>query len=244
MKELIGICVPTTVVSSATMAEGDSVLYPASVWRPGYVASLLAVAHGIGFVIVMAGGGGGCQGSRETASGAKRETGAGQALVPDENGRIEGSTTGTTGIAGRWFATADTEDCRKRGKHTAAECSLFVIPDPRTPAFRPTGDLGMCTVGIAGKVVLGSDERMDWANISGARIGLTLGDGGPYDAVGHGVTGFAFHIDSEPPPGGRILVELATETARATPPWWGGAVAEVSPVHGGDNQFRWADVGG
>ena len=85
---------------------------------------------------------------------------------------------------------------------------------------------------------------MDWANISGARIGLTLGDGGPYDAVGHGVTGFAFHIDSEPPPGGRILVELATETARATPPWWGGAVAEVSPVHGGDNQFRWADVGG
>jgi hypothetical protein len=164
--------------------------------------------------------------------------------VPDETGRIEPSTTGTTGITGRWFASADTEDCQKRGKHAARECSLFIAPDPRAPTFRPTGDLGMCTMGVVAKVLLGSDGRMDWGNMTGASIGVTLDDGAPYDAPAHGVTGLAFHIDTQPPPGGAMLVELATETSRAGFPWWGGGTGDASPVRAGDNQFRWSDVGG
>lgn len=206
--------------------------------------SLLAATHGIGLVVVAAGGAGGCQSSRDASSAANRNTGGGQALVADDNGRIEAATTGTTGISGRWFASADTENCQKRGKHAASECSLFVVPEPGARTFRPTGDLGMCTVGIVGKVTLGPDGQTDWGNITGARIGSTLRDGGPYDASAHGVTGLAFHIDSEPPPGGRLRVEVATEATSADPPWWGGAAADVSPVHAGDNQFRWADVGG
>src|SRR4051812_42309783 len=120
---------------------------PASVRKPGYMPAPLAVAHGIWLVVVAAGGAGGCQSSREASSPANRNTGAGQALVPDQQGRVDGSTTGTTGIAGRWFASADTESCQKRGKHAASECSHFVSPDPRAPSFRPTGDVGMCTVG-------------------------------------------------------------------------------------------------
>src|SRR5437763_5594470 len=109
---------------------------PASVWKPGYMPAPLAVAHGISLVVLAAGGAGGCQSSRDTSFPAYRMPGAGQALVPDDQGRIDGSTTGTTGIAGRWFASADTESCQKRGKHAAGECSHFVSPDPRAPSFR------------------------------------------------------------------------------------------------------------
>jgi hypothetical protein len=169
---------------------------------------------------------------------------AGQVLAPDGNGRVERSTTGTTGIQGRWFAAADTDDCHRRGKHAVRECSLFITPDPQAPAFGPTADLGMCTVGVVAKAVAGSDGTADYANIYGARIGLTLNDGAPFDASAHGVTGFAFHIDSELPINAGIQVQMATVGANLDPAWWGGAVAERSPVHAGHNEFRWVDVGG
>lgn len=73
----------------------------------------------------------------------------------------------------------------------------FVTPDPNAPSFRPTGDVGMCAVGIAAKPIAGPDGNPDWTNIWGARIALTLNDGEPYDARAHGVTGLAFHIDSD-----------------------------------------------
>ena len=152
--------------------------------------------------------------------------------------------TGTTGIQGRWFASVDTQDCQTRGKHVARECSLFVTPDPKAPRFPPTADLGMCTVGVAAKAIAGADGTADWQNIFGARVGLSLNDGGPYDAPAHGVTGFAFHIDGEPPPNAGIRVEMATASSRMEPALWGGSVAERSPVHAGHNEFRWADVGG
>ena len=94
---------------------------------------------------------------------------AGQLLAPDDNGRVEQSTTGTTGIQGRWFAAADTDDCHRRGKHAVRECSLFITPNPQAPAFGPTADLGMCTVGVVAKAVAGSDRTADYANIYGAR---------------------------------------------------------------------------
>ena len=152
--------------------------------------------------------------------------------------------TGTTGIQGRWFASVDTQDCQTRGKHVARECSLFVTPDPKAPRFPPTADLGMCAVGVAARAIAGADGTADWQNIFGARIGLTLNDGGPYDAPAHGVTGFAFHIDSEPPPNAGIRVEMETVSSTMEPALWGGSVAERSPVHAGHNEFRWADVGG
>jgi hypothetical protein len=168
---------------------------------------------------------------------------AGQALIPDDQGRVERSTTGTTGIQGRWTASTDVEDCRTKGKHAAAECSRMVTPDPKSPSFPPTGDLGMCTVGVAAKVILRSDGRMDYPNIWGAAITLDLQDGSSYDAPAHGVTGFAFHIDGEPPPG-MLRVILSTATAPTISPFWGGASSDMSPVHAGRNELSWADVGG
>ena len=150
--------------------------------------------------------------------------------------------TGTTGIQGRWFASADTEDCQKKGKHAKRECSLFITPNSQAPDFRPTGDLGMCVVGIAAKIIERSDGSLDWDNIWGARIGLTLNDDAPYDAPVHGVTGFAFHLDSEPPPNTGIRVQLSTSHAKGDFALWGGGAAETSPVHAGRNEFRWQDM--
>jgi hypothetical protein len=164
-------------------------------------------------------------------------------LVPDDQGRVERSTTGTTGIQGRWIASTDAEDCRTKGKHAAAECSRLVTPDLRSLHFSPTGDLGMCMVAVTARVIVRSDGVIDFANIWGARITFTLQDGDSYDALAHGVTGFAFHIDAEPPPRA-LRVELATATAPLDPAFWGGFGSEVSPVHAGHNEVRWADVGG
>lgn len=217
----------------------------ASVRTSGCARVLLAVVRCSLLAVVTAGAGGGCRPSGEASPDASRNRGAaGQALVPDENGRVRDATTGTTGIRGRWFASADTEDCQKRGKHAVNECSRFITPDPGSTSFGPTGDLGMCTVGVAAKVVLGSDGRMDSSNIYGAWIGLAFTDNGAYDAPAHGVTGFAFHLDSEPPLGARIRVELAGTTTSQAPPLWGGAAFDKSPVHAGHNEFRWADIGG
>ena len=183
----------------------------------------------------------------ESFSEARRPSthqGTGQPLIPDELGQVELSTTGSTGIYGRWFASADTEDCQQKGGHSESECSAFITPDPGAASFAPSGDLGMCTVGVAGKVIPNSTGSLDWDSIHGARIGLTLQGGVAYDALVHGVTGFGFRIDSEPPPHALLRVEVSTEASGRDPAWWGGAAAESSPVHAGYNEVRWADVGG
>jgi len=166
-----------------------------------------------------------------------------QVLVADENGRVRDTATGTTGIRGRWFAATDADECQKKGKHALKECSRFVTPDPTAPSFRPTRDLGFCAVGVSARPIPRPDGTPDWENIWGARIGLTLNDGEPYDARAHGVTGFAFHIDSEPPPNRGMRVQLAMGPGN-DPPVWGGATTETSPVHMGRNELRWAEVGG
>jgi len=168
---------------------------------------------------------------------------AGTPLAPDESGRIDVSTTGTTGIRGRWFASADTDDCRKKGKHAANECSELVAPDASAAAFKPTEDLGMCAMGVAAKAIAGADRNPDWTNIWGFRIGLTLNDGMPYDALAHRITGFAFHIDFEPPPGAGFRVEFPTSSFDGAA-LWGGSASEKSPVHTGRNEVRWKDIGG
>jgi hypothetical protein len=70
--------------------------------------------------------------------------------------------------------------------------------------------------------------------------------GQPYDAVAHGVTGFAFDIDSEPAAGAGLLVttvEPGETSPGSKPVYWGGARQDASPVHAGNNEFTWEDVG-
>jgi hypothetical protein len=189
----------------------------------------------------------GCQSSRSRSSDVKESAGGGIELVPDERGRVDKSTTGATGIQGRWFVDVDTVNyCQKRGKHLPADCSVLITPDPQLGHFAPTGKLGMCAVGVAAKVILRAGGNPDWENIWGAQVGLTLNDDRPYDAVAHGVTGFAFHLDSEPAPGAGLRVQLLTAALanNGVGPLWGGASGDTSPAHAGHNEFRWADVGG
>lgn len=177
-------------------------------------------------------------GSAESTAG-----GAGQLLRPDATGWVDRTTTGTTGIQGRWYAFTDASNCLPR--HAATECSALVRPDPDDPSFGVTGNLGMCAVGVVAKVIAGPDGQLDWSNMWGARIAFDLNDGTDYDAPVHGVTGLAFHIGAEPARGAEMQVLLPTAaTTPHDPAWWGGATAETSPVHAGRNEIRWADVGG
>jgi hypothetical protein len=84
------------------------------------------------------------------------------------------------------------------------------------------------------------DQRSIW----GVHIGFNFNGGTPYDAPAHGVTGLAFHIDSEPAQDGEMLVLLSTAATGYDSPAWGGATADTAPVHIGRNEFRWPDVGG
>src|SRR5215471_16125798 len=120
-----------------------------------------AFVLGVLLAVVAAGVGGGCRSEVRASAAANSPAHGEQTLALDDEGHV---SSAAVGIDGRWFASADTEDCQKRGKHAARECSLFIAPDPRAPTFRPTGDLGMCTMGVVAKVLLGSDDRMDWGN--------------------------------------------------------------------------------
>jgi hypothetical protein len=175
--------------------------------------------------------------------GSARGGAAGQLLTPDSTGWVDVSMTGTTGIHGPWYAVTDSENCLGNG-HPPAACSMLVTPDPAAGVFPPTGDLGMCAVGVVAQVILGPDGKPDYSGLWGAHIGFNLNDVSPYDAPAHGVTGLAFHIDSEPAEGAKMQVLLATAATGYDSPLWGGAAAETSPVHIGRNEIRWADVGG
>jgi len=189
----------------------------------------------------------------DDASSRPRPVSVGQLLVPDESGWVDRSTTGATKIQGFWFAYSDGDDpggtCHRAG-YAPAECSV-VTQAPGNGSVTPSPDLGICTAGIAARIVAGSDGEPDYHNIWGGAIALDLNGVDPpetgsarYNATVHGVTGFAFDIDSEPPPGAVIQVQVAPEGAEASAPWWGGEQSEASPVHAGHNEFRWGEVGG
>ncbi len=174
-----------------------------------------------------------------------------QLLVPDASGWVDRSTTGKTKIQGPWFVTSDGIGSCQAGGHADAGCSVISEPDPAAQEFPPTPGLGMCTSGVVAQAIAGADGSPDWSHIWGAEIVLALnatdfpeGRLDPFDAYLHGVTGFAFDIDSEPAPGAGIRVELQTVGTETNPASWGGATADRSPVHAGHNEFRWEDVGG
>jgi hypothetical protein len=176
-----------------------------------------------------------------------------QVLTPDDTGWVARGMTGKTRIQGQWFAVADGDDGGSCQPSLHAQCSHIREPDPDPVAheFPPTRDLGMCTSGVVARVVAGSDGSPDYASIWGAEIGLLLNSTGspewrpePYDTEQGGVIGFAFDIDSEPPPGAELVVELPTEESGTQPAFWGGKTADRSPVHAGHNEFTLDEVGG
>jgi hypothetical protein len=194
------------------------------------------------FAVVVAGAAAifGCGSPGETPSAE-----ADQPLIPDGNGFVDRSTTGTTEIQGGWYAFSDAEDCQLNG-HDTDECSLVTTPDLAAQNFPPTVvadiDLGMCVVGVAAQIIAGPDGEPDYSNIWGFTIAIDFATGQPYDAPAHDVTGVGFDIDSEPPPRAGIRVLLPTAAAPDAAWWRGGAMK--SPVHAGHNEFRWASVGG
>jgi hypothetical protein len=174
-----------------------------------------------------------------------------QLLAPDATGKVDLSATETTGIQGQWHAYADDRFGVPAGHcQTTAygECSIVSEPAPGEP-FAPTAGLGMCTSGIIARWIAGSAGITPDGSPGSGGIVLELGTTGQsYDAVAHGVTGFAFDIDSEPAPGAGLMVQVASEgPARSwpdpTPAYWGGTRLDASPVHAGHNEFAWKDVG-
>jgi hypothetical protein len=174
------------------------------------------------------------------------------ALVPDANGFLGGSNA--AGVHGRWWASGDAYGadgtlgagvCPTAG-YSLEACSTLTMPTPGQP-FLPSQN-GMCTAGVAAQVI-----NSDWNDIRGDTIGFNLaedadGNPGPYDAVAHKITGFAFEIDNPPPdpaPGGHLRIEFPTVTVHDYPAYWGGAMLLLSPLRlPGHYEIRWADVGG
>ena len=147
--------------------------------------------------------------------------------------------SGKTEIQGAWFAASDGQaECLQAGY---AACSVISEPDPNAPFYPPTKDLGMCTSGVVAK---GTGSPPIWGAMIGFVLNETASGRRPYDAEAHGVTGFAFDLDSEPGPGAEIRVELPTETTQGDPASWAGKTQPYSPVHAGHNEFKWSEVGG
>jgi hypothetical protein len=179
-------------------------------------------------------------------------------VVPDADGRFDG--TNAAGVVGRWWAmgdyfgadgTAGTGTCPMAG-FPAAACSVLSTPTPGMP-FRPDPVGRMCTSGVAGLVVAGSDGQPAWSAIWGNIIAFDLVDNGaaplmstapPYDAVARGITGFAFDIDAVPA-GGHLRVAFATAGRETDLAYWGGASEDFSPITGpGHYEMRWPEIGG
>ena len=180
-------------------------------------------------------------------------------LVADQNGHYDGSNA--AGVVGYWWSTGDDYgldgtlgggDCRKNG-FPASACSVLNTPTPGT-FFQPDATGRMCTSGVTAQVVNGSDGLPAWSSIWGNIIGFDvnnpggISDGtsmrGVYDAPAHGVTGFAFDIDSVPM-GGHIRVGFQTQGTENNAAYYGGANMDVSPVLApGHYEIRWPSVGG
>ncbi len=181
---------------------------------------------------------------------------------PTRTGWVDRSATDTTGIQGQWHAFADERFGAPRSDcETTAfgECCIVHEPAPGS-TYAPTPGLGMCASGSSpdstGSRGL-SHPLSPWvgrasSSSSACRTGpeprasVDPPAGQPYDAVAHGVTGFAFDIDSEPGSGTGLLVTTVgpgESFAESAPIYWGGAHLDASPVHAGHNEFHWNEVG-
>jgi len=181
-------------------------------------------------------------------------------LPPDENGRYDGSNA--AGVVGAWWSGGDyygmdkaagTGDCTMAG-FPASACSVLSTPTPGLPFQPDPGGRGMCTSGIAARVLNDSTGAPAWSAIWGDIIGFTLNSAGDlsdwittwgqYDAVAHGVTGVAFDIDAVPI-GGHMRVGFQTPGTEYNYAYWQGSSMDLSPLQSpGHYEIRWPEVGG
>ncbi len=177
-------------------------------------------------------------------------------ITPGPTGLVLGSSN-TLGVQGSWYSFSDgvgadgstaTGICEARGLHTAAQCST--VTTPAVGSFPNTGGK-MCTSGKVAVVIVGTNALPDYANITGAGIGLDLNNSGGavpvrgvFNATAKGVTGLAFDLDVVTLPG--LRVEFPTPTTDGTSAgaaYWGANPSFAnSPAGAGTNVIRWADV--
>jgi hypothetical protein len=180
----------------------------------------------------------------------------GVVITPDPTGLVLGSSN-PLGVQGPWYSYGDgvgangttaTGICEARGGHPASACSM--IATPAVGSFPNTGGK-MCTSGTAAVVIAGAGGLPDYANITGAGIGLDLNNSGGalpvrgvFNATAKGVTGVAFDLQIVAVTALRVEFPTpATDVGTAGAAYWGANPAFAdSPVVAGTNVLRWADV--
>jgi hypothetical protein len=168
------------------------------------------------------------------------------------------------GVRGGWWSTGDlygtdnvpgTGTCPMAG-FSPQLCSVLTTPTPGTP-FRPSPQ-GMCTTGIAARVLNGNDGQPAWSAIWGNMIGFTLASDfrpdagvdswGTYDAPAHGFGGLMFDIDGVPAGvdgRGHMRVSFLTKGTEYSPAFWQGAGNDLSPISSPWHyEIPWSEVGG
>jgi len=181
---------------------------------------------------------------------------AGVPITPGSTGLVL-ATSNSLGVQGPWYAYADgmgadgstaTGICEARGLHPAAMCSQ--VATPAVGSFPNTGGK-MCTSGTAAVVIAGAGGLPDYANITGAGIGLDLNNSGGavpvrgvFNSTAKGVTGVAFDLQIIALPGLRVEFPTpASDITSAGAAYWGANASFAnSPAVAGTNVIRWADV--
>ncbi len=177
-------------------------------------------------------------------------------ITPGPTGLVLGSSN-ALGVQGPWYAYGDgvgadgptaTGICEARGGHPASACST--IATPAVGSFPNTGGK-MCTSGTVALVIAGVNGLPDYANITGAGIGLDLNNSGGavpvrdvFNATMKGVTGVAFDLEIVALSGLRVEFPTpASDGTSAGAAYWGANVSfGNSPAVAGTNVIRWADV--
>jgi hypothetical protein len=165
------------------------------------------------------------------------------------------------GVFGSWWAVGDNylalgpssiPTCAAAG-FSPDLCSMITTPPQGAPFLPDPNGKGMCTSGIAARVIPGQDGTLAYSSIWGNLIAFDLNTTGPditptmvfpYDAPAHGITGFAFDIDAVPP-GGHLRVTFPTVATVNQPAYWDGASQDQSPILApGHYEMRWPEIGG
>jgi hypothetical protein len=177
-------------------------------------------------------------------------------ITPGPTGLVLGSSN-ALGVQGPWYAYGDgvgadgttaTGICEARGGHPASACST--IATPAVGSFPNTGGK-MCTSGTVALVIAGTNSLPDYANITGAGVGLDLNNSGGavpvrgvFNTTMKGVTGVAFDLEIVALSGLRVEFPTpASDGTSAGAAYWGANVSfGNSPALAGTNVIRWADV--
>jgi hypothetical protein len=183
-------------------------------------------------------------------------------LIPTDTGFV---MDGTSGVVGAWYAYGDGvgpnanatttdqmhSDCIAKGGFQPSDCTQIATPTPGQ-AFVPdamTG--GMCTSGVAAKVLAGPSGSFDYADLWGGGIALDLnnpgGDAGvksTFDLSRY--TGISFGFSGAQIPVGKVRVNFPFlgEHGQDSPYYKGATIDNSMLTNNAIVTIRWADVGG